>query len=139
MRSDTEGVIVGFYQAWQLRDVPATLAYCHPDIRVAQHFTDPDLPFAGETTGVVALEARLKQIFEEWIFLEAKFLTLEVDGATARSQSPFVVRHIATGDEFDGTFRHRWVVQNGQVTEIDEYTDIARLKAFLRLLRVITP
>jgi ketosteroid isomerase-like protein len=135
VRSDPEGVIVGFYQAWLLRDVAAAMAYCHPDIRFAQHFTDPELPFTGETIGVKALEARVNQVFTEWVFLDGKLLNLDVDGESARSQCPFRARHIATGEVFDGTFRYRWMVRNGQITEIDEFTDIARLKAFLQLLK----
>lgn len=134
METSLESVVNGFYAAWILRDVPALLAYLSDDVKLTQHFEDPALPFAGATVGKRALKARIEMIFNDWVFDHAKPINIPVDHETMRTRCPCVIRHIATGQSFDGSLRHVWVVREGRIVQIDEYLDISRLKAFLRLL-----
>jgi ketosteroid isomerase-like protein len=134
MRKDPEGIVEAFYRAWLVRDVEAALAYCDDRIRVAQHFSDPALPFTGETVGTADFRARLLLVARSWEFLSSDPVHSLVGPETIKSHCPFVIRHLATGEVFDGTFRHLWGVRDGRIIALDEYIDIARLKAFLRLL-----
>lgn len=136
MKNDAETIVESFNAAWFLRDLPAALANLSDDIRFAQHFSDPALPFAGETVGKGAMRERLAMILANWHFLEYRPTHIVTEGSTVRTICPFVVRHRPTGDSFDGTFRHIWTVQDSKINAIDEYLDLARLKAFLRLLQL---
>lgn len=133
-QNDPEAVVAAFYTAWLARDVPAMLAYIANDMQLSQHFEDLALPFPGTTSGKDAFKARIEMIFADWSFDEARPKTLLADELTVRASCPFVLRHIATGETFEGTLRHVWRVREDRIFQCDEYLDVARLKAFLRLL-----
>lgn len=138
-QNDPEAVVAAFYTAWLARDVPVMLAYLSDDVRLSQHFEDAALPFPGATTGKAAFKARMDMILADWCFDEARPKTSLADPSTVRSSVPFLLRHIATGETFEGTLRHVWGVRDDRIFQCDEYLDIARLKAFLRLLGLPEP
>ena len=127
-------VLEAFYDVWFRRDVIAVMAMISPVFRMTQHFDDPALPFTGTSVGRAAFQHRLEQIYADWRFLTAKKKYLQVDGERVRTNVTFDVQHLATGEVFDGTLRHFWVVRDGQLLHLDEHIDVERLKAFLRLL-----
>jgi ketosteroid isomerase-like protein len=127
-------VVDRFYLVWFARDIAAILALMSPAVRMTQHFEDPAVPFAGTGIGKPALEARLNGIFSAWRFLRIDPQHQHSDGVNLRTNCDFEVQHLATGEIFDGTLRHFWVVRDGLITHLDEHLDVARFKAFLRLL-----
>ncbi|MEQ1647762.1 MAG: nuclear transport factor 2 family protein [Hyphomicrobiaceae bacterium] len=134
MAEGSISVIDRFYEVWFARDVAAILDLMSPVVRMTQHFEDPAVPFAGTGVGKAALEARLDGIFSAWRFLHIEPRHFQSDGVNIRTNCTFEVQHIATGEVFDGTLRHFWVVRDGLITQLDEHLDVARFKAFLRLL-----
>lgn len=136
MQSNAEAVVEAFYAAYAVADVRTALSYMTDDVRFAQHFDDVALPFTGETVGKDAIAQRLAMIQTSWTFLQYGPPRLVVEGEVVRGICPFLVQHRASGETFDGTFRHIWTVRDGRIASIDEYLDVERLRAFLRLLGV---
>ena len=134
MRADPVAVVDSFYAAWFARDVDAAASLVGDLVRLTQHIEDPALPFVGTTVGKPAFQQRLEMIFAEWRFLSALPRHLNVEREKVRTVCAFEVLHLATGEVFDGTLRHHWIVRDGLIIHCDEYLDVARLKAFLRLL-----
>ena len=134
MLSDPEVVVDRFYKAWFQADMPGIAACLDEHIRLSQHFADPALPFTGETYGRGACVIRLAKINADWCFLKAIPVHNYVDQDTVRTSVEVEIRHLESGETFEGTLRHIWRVRNRLITECDEYVDVARLKAFLRLL-----
>ncbi len=77
---------------------------------------------------------RIAKINADWCFLKAIPNHNYIDQDTVRTSVEVEIRHLESGETFEGTLRHVWRVRNGLITELDEYVDVARLKAFLRLL-----
>lgn len=136
MKSDPETIVEAFYGAWLMCDIDAALAFVADDIRVAQHYSDPELPFTGETTGREALRQRFQMILAAWRFVSCHPTVLVVEAGVVRAVCPFVIEHLATRERFEGRFRHIIEVREGRITSFDEYVDIARLRSFLKLLGV---
>lgn len=134
MQNGPEAIVEAFYAAWILRDLEAVLAYLSDDFRLSQHFSDPMLPFTGETVGKAAAGARLKMILDEWQFLKFEPTLTVSDGTSVRTTCAIALKHLQTGEIFEGTFRHVWEVRDGKLASVDEYLDVDRLRSFLRLL-----
>lgn len=134
MLSDSVAIVDQFYKAWFEADMPAMAVCLDEHIRLSQHFADPALPFTGETHGRGAFMIRIAKINAEWCFLKAIPVKNYVDQETVRTSVEVEIRHLQSGETFEGTLRHIWRVRDGLITECDEYIDVARLKAFLRLL-----
>lgn len=139
MASENVELIDRFYRTWFDRDHDAMAATLSPLVRLTQHFADPALSFTGTSIGKTAFRARLEAIFRDWIFDRAEPRHDRIDGNHIRTNCSFELRHIASGEVFDGTFRHDWRIDGGLITHIDEQIDVARLKAFLRLLEATAP
>jgi ketosteroid isomerase-like protein len=134
VQASPEEIVEAYYRSHVLGDIAASLAYLHDDVRIAQHFNDPALPFSGETLGKPAAETRLRMILADWHFIEVTPTYTAVGSDEVRSLCPFVVMHRRTGETFEGTFRHVWKFCDGRIIALDEFIDVARLKSFLRLL-----
>lgn len=134
MQNGPEAIVDAFYAAWILRDIETVAAYFSDNFRLSQHFSDPMLPFTGETIGKAAALARLQMILGEWRFLKFEPTLTVADGTSVRTTCPFILQHLRTGEIFDGSFRHIWRVSDGKLASVDEYLDVDRLRAFLRLL-----
>lgn len=130
---DARLVVERYVAAWRRGDLVACIGFCDPLIRVTQHYHDAALPFTGESVGTAAFAMRMAKMYSEWAMLDAEFGSFAVDGPIVHSTLRFVTRHVDSGETFDGTMRHVWQVADGRIVALDEYIDVSRLKAFLRL------
>lgn len=128
-----------FYRAWMARDVDACLALCTSSVHLSQHYVHPDLPFTGTTIGTRSFGERLRLIFAAWTFDKADRTLLFADATTVRVTIAVVLHHHATGERFDGSFRHIWVVRDGLITQCEEYIDLQRMTAFMALIKSMSP
>jgi ketosteroid isomerase-like protein len=134
IRPDPRSVVNVMYAALLARNVPDVLAVCDNIVRISQHYSDPKLPFTGTTVGHAAYAARLALIFADWTFERGDHTFTYSDAVNVRSRVDVAIRHKASQRLFEGHFRHIFVVRNGLITQLEEYVDLPRLQAFLRLL-----
>src|SRR5262245_59110330 len=132
---DTESVVRGCYAAWSERDLERILGYLSEDCVYDLHVPPDVLAFAGRHVGRDAIRRCLEAILAEFSFLAHAVDWLVVDGEVARSRVVYYYRHNESGDQLDGCLRHQWRVVDGRVASIDEYHDVALLKAFLDMVR----
>ncbi len=122
------------YAAWRAVDIPGFIALCDENVRVTQHIEDVALPFGGTGYGRASLAQRLVLIYADLCFVKADLEHVFVSDELLRINVDAAIQYMPSGAIFEGTLRHVWRVRNELVTEIDEYLDVARFKAFLRLL-----
>ena len=123
------------YDTWDEKDVDAIMACCAADAVYHVHVPSDVLRFAGRHEGHAAIRACLEAILAEYDFLAFAVDWISGTGATVRARVLYYYRHPVTGDQFDAGFRQVWRVSEGRVAQVDEYHDVARLKAFLDMTR----
>ena len=123
------------YDAWDKKDLDSLMACCVPDAVYQIHVPTDILRFAGRHDGIDEIRACLATILAEYVFLAFAVDWIRGSGDTVRARVLYYYRHPVTGDQFDAGFRHVWHVADGQITRVDEYHDVARLKAFLDMTR----
>lgn len=135
MRRDPEGTVHGLYTAWSLRDIDATLAYCHDD--VGYHIVaSGGSGHRAHLVGLAAVRAHLEAVCAVWQWEPSSILPgpFVVEGnVVIREQFSFRARHRRSGLELSGTRRHVWRVAEGRVTCCTEHLDGGALEAFLRM------
>jgi ketosteroid isomerase-like protein len=131
---DSKKLVEAFYEAWARQDIPGCLIHCDEVVRLSEHFQDPKLPFAGTTVGKVAFAERLRMIFETWAFERGDRHYTLVSPVNLRVNLHVAIRHLPSNLVYEGMFRHVWTVRNGRITQLEEYVDVDKLRAFLRLI-----
>lgn len=133
MRTDPEGVVEGFYQAFLAGDQAMQMAYFADDARFHEHIPADVIPYAGRTLGKAELTERLAFMYATWDCVHAQPLSFLVDGEQVTCQMEFVFRYKPTGNTLEGRARHIFRVVGGRIVRLDEYLDAALLDAFMRL------
>lgn len=133
MRTDPEGIVEGFYQAFMAADQPGQLAYFADDAVFHQHIPEGIIGYSGASCGKPQLAERLAYMYAHWEMIEVVPVYMRVAGDTVHARMRFVFRFKATGDTFDGGIRHVFQVGCGRIQRLDEYVDAPLLQAFLRM------
>ena len=123
------------YDAWDRKNIDDLMACCAPDAVYQVHVPGDVLRFGGRHEGCAAIRACLEVILAEYDFLAFAVDWIRGAGDTVRARVLYYYRHPVTGDQFDAGFRQVWRVSEGRVAQVDEYHDVARLKAFLDMTR----
>jgi ketosteroid isomerase-like protein len=123
------------YAAWERRDIPGLIANFSDNSVYTIHVPTDVLSFAGEHRGKAALKACLEEILSQFSFLAYAVDGIFVTGDVARAQVVYYYRHTESGAQLDGRFRHVWRVGDGAIARLDEYHDVARLRAFVEMVR----
>lgn len=134
LRSDAAGIVTEYWRIWAKRDKAAAIALTHPDLLYALYVPESVLPFGGETRGRNALSDRLQTILDVFDTVRYEGQVLSADARTVRGLVSYRFRHKITGEEIDGTLRQEIEVENGLVVSWKEYTDVERVRAFMRLV-----
>jgi ketosteroid isomerase-like protein len=135
MVSDAGTVLQGSWACWRARDKAATLAHFADDVVYAMYIPQNTLPFGGgPTVGKLALSDRLQAVLDQFDTLTYAGTLGGVLGERARGLVRFHFRHRRTGEEIDGVMRHVATVRGGLIVAFEEYHDIERVKAFMRLV-----
>ena len=133
--SDTEAIVQSCYSAWAARNVEGVLANLSDRCVNDLHLPVDVVAFAGRHVGKAAIGHCLRAIIEEFSFLAYAVDWLTVDGETARARVVYYYRHNESGDQLEGFMRRVWLVQARKVVGLDEFHDVALVKAFLEMVR----
>ncbi len=133
MRNDAEAVVEGFYAAWRLQDIDATLGYCAYDFHYTVHQPEGVKGLGGHMVGKAAVRPYLVAVCGIWEFIYLAPVSLSVNGNKVRGLTRFHSVHRRTGLPLTGTKRHVWQVENGLITSVEEYHDAGQIKAFLAM------
>lgn len=133
MRSDPEGVVEGFYQAFQAGDQAMQMAYFADDALFLEHIPCDTIPYAGRTLDKAGMTERLAYMYAHWVVVQMSPLSLRVEGDQVTCQMAFAFRYKATGNVIDGTTRHVFRVVDGRIARLDEYLDAELFRAFMAM------
>jgi ketosteroid isomerase-like protein len=122
------------WRAWQKRDKAATLALLSDSIVFALLVPQEVLPFGGETVGKASVSDRLQTILEQFDTLSYEGKVTRTLGETVHGMVAYRFRHKVTRETIDGVMRHVIQVRDGRIVRINEYHDIALVRAFMRLV-----
>jgi ketosteroid isomerase-like protein len=127
-------ILAAFSDAWSARDKAAALMFVDVDVIYAMHVPAETLPFGGLTTGRAAMSDRMQTILDQFETrrLDCQITSADADRAVAKFT--YCYRHWITGEEIDGTFRVIVAVRDGLIVTLDEFHDVERIRAFMRLV-----
>jgi ketosteroid isomerase-like protein len=138
MSDDAITVLEALWAAWARRDKAATLALVTDDIRYTMHIPPEIVPFgttANEPTiGKRALSDQLQTILDIFETVAYSGRVAGMVEARIHGQVSYLFRHKLTGEEIEGVMRHVVRIEAGRIATIDEYHDVERVKAFMRLV-----
>ena len=122
------------WSAWQKRDKAATLALLADNIVFALLVPQEVVPFGGETVGKASVSDRLQMILDQFDTLSYEGKVTKTLGDTVHGMVAYRFRHKVTRETIDGVMRHVIEVRDGLIVRINEYHDIALVRAFMRLV-----
>ncbi len=135
-------VIEALWAAWARRDKAATLALVSDDIRFTLHIPPEIVPFGTTpnelTIGKRALSDQLQTILDIFETIAYSGRVLGIIEGRVHGQVSYIFRHKLTGEEIDGVMRHLVRIVDGRITVIEEYHDVERVKAFMRLVAAVS-
>lgn len=138
MSSDAAELVREYWRLWAARDKAGALGLMSDEPVYALHVDQDVLPFAGETRGRAAISDRLQTILDIFDTLRYEGTLVRLDrlreGERVHGQVSYCFRHKVTGEAIDGTMRQDIVVRAGRIESWREYTDAARVRAFMRLV-----
>lgn len=122
------------WDAWSRQDVAGSLALFSDDAVFAMYVPEHVLPFGGETKGKAAASDRGKMIIQQFEIVTYRGEVTGIDGDKVRGHVDYCFRHRATGEEIDSSMRHVMTVRDGLICRLEEYHDVAKIAAFMRLI-----
>lgn len=128
-------LVQGCYAAWQQCDTEGVIANFADDCVYTINVPTDILSFAGTHRGRAAVKACLDEVLEQFSFLAYAVDGIFVNGDIARAQVIYYYQHTESGAQLDGRFRHVWRVGQGGVVQLEEYHDVALLRAFVEMVR----
>lgn len=138
MTLSARAVVEATYEAWAARDLERTLHYCADDIAFNMHVPQEILPFGGVARGKAELRPRLQAILDGFDTLAFAPDPISIDGDRARAQVLYYHRHKPSGEVIDGRMRHLMRIADGKIAHLDEYHDVARIAAFMRMVELLS-
>lgn len=129
-----DAVLVGIFQAWRRRDKAATLAFFAADAVYQMMLPTDVVPFGGETRGKASISDRLQTILDVFDTVRSDLVPGYGDGDCAHGTVSFCFRHRLTGEEIEGSMRQVIRVRDGLVVEFQEFHDLEKVRAFMRLV-----
>ena len=127
-------VVSGMWDAWSRRDLAGTLAFFDAQSEYAMFIPEEVLPFGGTTTGIRSIADRLQTILDQFDTLRYDPRSIRPLGNTVSAMVDYVFRHKVTGETLEGSMRHVATVRNGRLVRLEEYHDVALVRAFMRLV-----
>ena len=135
MRDTATAVAEAMWDAWARRDLAATMALFSPRISFGLHIPQDTVSFGGGLiAGLPAVAERLQMILDQFDTVHYAGRVVSVHGSVVSGHIGYIFRHKLSGEAIDGVMRHVIVVDDGLVVDLDEYHDVERIKAFMRLV-----
>lgn len=132
-----ESVVRRYWKLWAAHDRLAALTLVADDVVFAMYIPEDVLPFGGETKGKAAASDRLISILEQFDPVRYEGEVVRVSGDTVHGQVNYLYRHRLTREAIEGSMRVVVTVRNGLIVRWDEYQDLARIRAFMRLVSYV--
>lgn len=130
----TAAIVHGMWAAWGAGDRAGVLAFLAADAVLALHIPLDVVPFGGETSGLASISDRLQMSLDQFETLKYDALLIKCDGEYAHGMIDYAIRHKVTGETLEGSMRQVLRVRGHCVVRIDEYHDVDRVRAFMRLV-----
>lgn len=127
-------IVEEYWQVWSRRDKSAALALAADDICYALYVPEEVLPFGGVTRGKASISDRLQTILDIFDTLAYRGHVTQVAGSVVHGRVEYAFRHKMTGEEIDGSMRQVIRIEDGRIVDWQEYTDVERVRAFMRLI-----
>jgi ketosteroid isomerase-like protein len=138
MVEQAHAVVEAFWKTWARRDKPGLLALVTDTIKFTLHIPPDVLPFGSApnapTIGKRALSDQLQTVLDIFDTVAYAGRWAGTDGDRVHGQVSYCFRHKLTGEEIEGVMRHVILVEDGRIAALDEYHDVERIKAFMRLV-----
>ena len=119
---------------WAAGKKAEALALMSDDLFYGLYVPEDVLFFGGETQGKAAGSDRLQTILDHFYLMKFKGEVIKVIGAEVHGRVEYCFRHKATGEDIDGTMRQVIEFRDGLIVSWREYTDVERVRAFMRLV-----
>lgn len=132
---DDVSLVDSCYAAWMAGEIDFIVGRCHPDCVYQIHAPRDVLHFAGRYEGRAAIGHCLEIVKREFDFLAFGVDALNGGNGTVRARIVFYYKDPETNSQLDGCMRHVWRIEHGKVVHVDEFHDVARLRAFLKMVR----
>jgi ketosteroid isomerase-like protein len=131
-------VVEALWESWGRRDKAAALALVSDDVHFTLHIPSDVVPFGSPpnvpTIGKRALSDQLQTILDIFDTVAYQGRVVGIVDRRVHGQVSYLFRHKLTGEEIEGVMRHVVRVKAGRIVAIDEYHDVERIKAFMRLV-----
>lgn len=132
---DDLALVEACYAAWAANDLDAIVQKVSSGAVYQIHAPRDVLPFAGRHEGREQIRTCLETIKRDLDFLAFAVDWVNGGEGTVRARIIFYYKDPETNSQLDGCMRHVWRIENGKVVHVDEFHDVARLRAFLKMVR----
>ena len=131
---DKAAIVRTCWRHWAARDRISAVALLSPDVFYGLYVPEDVLPFGGETRGKPSVSDRLQTILDLFHTIRFEPEVTKVDGDEVHGRVAYCFRHKITGEDIDGVLRQVFEVRDGLIAGWREYTDLERVRAFMRLV-----
>jgi len=131
---DPGSVVENYFERWAARDKKGCLSLMSPDVVWALFVPQEVLPFGGETRGAASISDRLQMVLDQFDTLNYRGSVTRCEGDVVNGQVAYRFRHKITGEDIEGVMRVVATLENGLIERWDEYHDVEKVKAFMRLV-----
>jgi ketosteroid isomerase-like protein len=131
---DPGSLVQTYCERWAARDKLGCLGLMSSNVVWALYVPQEVLPFGGETRGVASISDRLQMVLDQFDTLNYRGFVTRTQGNIVSGQVAYRFRHKITGEDIEGVMRVVATIENGSVARWDEYHDVEKVKAFMRLI-----
>lgn len=134
MSDDKAEIVRSWWRFWASGRKAEGLSLMSDDLFYGLYVPEDVLLFGGETRGKAAGSDRLQTILDHFYLIKYVGEVVKVDGDVVHGRVEYCFRHKVTGEDIDGTMRQVIEFRDGLIVSWREYTDAARVQAFMRLV-----
>lgn len=92
------------------------------------------VPFGGETRGRAAMADRMRTILTLFEMVHFVPIFFKTDGQVEHTRVNYGFRHRKTGELISGVMRLVATVEHGLISDLKEFHDLEKVRAFMRLI-----
>lgn len=133
-QSSPEAIARQFWNHWRRRNKPAVLAMMRDDCVFALCIPQDVLPFGVVTQGKPSISDRLQSVIDAFDTVRYEGIVVKVRADSVYGCVDYCYRHKNTGEVFDGTMRQIIQIEDGLIVDWKVFTDVERVRAFMRLV-----
>jgi len=127
-------VVERYWDRWAARDRRGCLDLMAENVVWALYVPQEVLPFGGETYGAASISDRLRMLLDQFDTLYYRGSVTRSEGGRVNGRVAYGFRHKITGEDIEGVMRVVVAIENGRIARWEEYHDVEKVKAFMRLV-----